>query len=298
VFDDEVATSNGGDMKKESHSVGHWVTMGLVFVVGSLLLASSHCVPAPWDSMALHFGTAAVIAALLGMTIDFWLKKQIVTDVFQASIGYLLPKQFQDEMRTVYSQEFFCEAHNQDIDIQLIDSGLVRVTSRIERHIRNVSDETKSTGIGGGVEEWFEQTGASEISELGYQVEGQPRVELKPATLSKRSFDKGRPIIEAHSEKISIGANKSVIYWMTTIEIRSISSEHHAHFSYATRNPRVSVRASEGIEFAAHFPRETGSNKEQRSWGTFAFSGLVYPGQEIRVRWWEKAKADAWRGAL
>jgi len=49
--------------------------MVVILIVGLVLLAAPelNC-PEPYSSFAVHLGTALIIASILGLTIDFWLK--------------------------------------------------------------------------------------------------------------------------------------------------------------------------------------------------------------------------------
>ena len=49
--------------------------------------------------------------------------------------GYILPEEFQNEMRWIYSQDAICEEHNQNILIEDFGDGQVKYNCKLERHI-------------------------------------------------------------------------------------------------------------------------------------------------------------------
>ena len=107
-------------------SIVPWILLGLI-IVGAVLVIIPHLVPRGgsweflWESLP-HFGIAFLISGILGLTVDRYTRKrfthEVAKDVFQATIGHLLPEEFQDEMRWIYGQEAICEQHNQDVQIQ------------------------------------------------------------------------------------------------------------------------------------------------------------------------------------
>ena len=81
-------------------------------------------------------GTAVFIAAMLGLTIDRWLKTQIARDVFQAALGYFLPQEFREEVANVARFKFLCERHVAKLHIKDIGDGSVQLTNSIERTLK------------------------------------------------------------------------------------------------------------------------------------------------------------------
>ena len=105
--------------------MSRYIVMLLAALIGVIILLLSIALgnemgPFP-KSVLEHLGTAIFIASVLGFTIDWWLKKQITEDVFQAAMGYELPNDLREELRNVYSNHIICEDHAQTVSITPID---------------------------------------------------------------------------------------------------------------------------------------------------------------------------------
>lgn len=244
------------------------------------------------------FGIAILIASILGMTVERYTKqrftKELARDVFEATIGHMLPKEFQDEMRSIYTQKAMCEDHVQIISLKKdAATDLIRFECQIVRRIRNITGEDTQINLGVGIDEWFELT-PSCISEFEYQVEGEGKITLQTSDLSNQKLEKGRPTLSVTPQTVKVPKEKAVTVWTTTVEIKPLNSDHHAHFTYPTKNPKVQVLCDEGIEAVVAFPHETEKNKMELSVGRYQFDGLVRAGQEIRIRWWERDELAKW----
>jgi len=142
--------------------------MALVVLVGVLLMLSSDKVPLGiWRTLVQHLGTAAIIAAVLGFTIDWWLKRQIAEDVFSVAMGYELPTDLKEEMRHVYSSRVICKNHMQIVTITKIDDDHVSVDVALERKFENISSIEQPIKVALGIDEWNVPGHTSEIVELG-----------------------------------------------------------------------------------------------------------------------------------
>ncbi|MGE3230342.1 MAG: hypothetical protein AB7J30_12995 [Hyphomicrobium sp.] len=267
-------------------------------VVGAFLIAAPHfLLPGIWGELSADFGIAFLISGMLGLTVEKYTKtrfaKEIANDVFRSTMTYLLPVEFQNEMRWIYEQKIICRNHLQQVRIARHCEGYVRFSCRMERHLENVSNAPVSITLGLGVDEWFADT-PSEITAFGYRVDGSERCEIAPEGGGRRQMKHGRPLIKAEEETIELGMGKTVVVWVSYSEIKPINSDHHSHFTYATKNPRVTIEADDGIAAVATFPRETNANKVQMMVDSYAYNGLVLPSQEIRIRWWEEARRLTW----
>tara|TARA_Y100000031_G_C7858552_1_gene220854 strand:- start:64 stop:306 length:243 start_codon:yes stop_codon:yes gene_type:complete len=60
------------------------------------------------------------------------------------------------------------------------------------------------------------------------------------------------------------------------------------------KNPKVNIQYPDNIDATVAFFLETESNKITYAEGTYHYNGLIFSGQEIRIRWWEKAKLNDW----
>ena len=121
---------------KLSGKLPPWAILALFLVLGLVLIFIPHFFEWRWDyGIVPEIGVAFVIASILGFTIDRWLKAETRRDVFLASIGHVLLPEFRDEVSRIVGYALICERHFLLIKIESIGSGLVRITSHVERTI-------------------------------------------------------------------------------------------------------------------------------------------------------------------
>ena len=114
------------------------------------------------NSFTPEIGVALVVASILGFTIDRWMKGELRRDVFLASIGHILAPEFRAEVSRIVGYSLICERHLLLIKIESIGSGLVRITSHVERTIRNRSAYPQSIRNITHMDEWgYQKAGTS-----------------------------------------------------------------------------------------------------------------------------------------
>jgi hypothetical protein len=276
------------------------IVLFVIGVLGVVLIAASpFLVSGVWETVLSHFGIAFMVSCILGFTVESFVRKRFTTrlarDVFEATIGHLLPTEFQDEMRATYNQKALCEEHDQNVYIRRDkETGGVKLECEMERKIRNISGEPTSIDLGVGVDEWF-GTSPSSIDSFVYQKEGCEKVEVPLSEGRVRDLARGRPVLSLEQHTVNLGPNECVTVWLSYTE--PLNSDHNSHFAYPTRNPKVRLHCDDGIEAVAGFPHETDENKMSYPGGRYEFKGLVRSNQEICIRWWERDKLNDWKAA-
>ena len=114
----------------------YWAVLTILAVLG----LTGIIVPAlrewQWDHGVVNeLGVAFLIAAVLGTTIDRWMKTEIAADVFRATLGYVMPKEFHSEIQKVLSFPFMCESHEMWYDIYSLQTDSVTVRVEISSSI-------------------------------------------------------------------------------------------------------------------------------------------------------------------
>jgi hypothetical protein len=111
VFWDLVASNTAYDPETNitgDAAMGLWgkIPHGLVLlgflIVGAILIFVPHF--SEWKSdygIVPEIGVALVISAILGFTIDRWLKAELRTDAFLAAIGHILAPEFREEVSRI-----------------------------------------------------------------------------------------------------------------------------------------------------------------------------------------------------
>lgn len=239
---------------------------------------------------AESFLEALFVAAVLAFSVDLYLKKQIARDAFEASIGYILPKYLQDEIRAIYSNEIICLEHAQNVKVETLDSPtLVRVTVRTQRKLKNISTNWHHMSLKLDVDEWFEDT-PSTIGSCGYRVDGGKDQNFDQPSKNSAPVPK---LVAKASASVDLKPNSEIEVWQTFTEIKRRCDLQYLAFSYATNRPRVYVTVPEGFDFAVEFTHRLVA--EKTSTDDTTLPGLLLPNQCIIVRWWEKEKLSRWK---
>jgi hypothetical protein len=122
------------------------VTVLAFFGIGSVLIFS----PVPFldQSFAHSLGDALIIAAILAITVDFYLKdrvlREVSADVSKYLVGYRLPGEVQDRIRSLLQTRWI--KRNCRIRLRLIDlkDGTVRIEIKASRNVENITTEDAS----------------------------------------------------------------------------------------------------------------------------------------------------------
>jgi hypothetical protein len=247
----------------------------------------------PWDEFrpfVEKIVEALFVVALLALTVDLFLKKQIAKDAFRASIGYILPGYLQDEMRAIYSNEIVCIAHSQDVKIESLPNDLVRMDVRVQRTLKNISNSAHHFVPSIWVDEWFVPGSPSTIGDCGYRVQGAEPKSF--GAVSRRA--EAVPKLYAEGSEVTLRSQIEVEVWLSFSEIKRRSDLSYLAFNYATDRPRVRIAVPEGFASAVEFTHRLDINK--LTTGETILPGLLLPHQCIIVRWWEEQRKIEWAG--
>jgi hypothetical protein len=225
---------------------------------------------------------ALFVAAILALTVDWFLKKQIARDAFRASIGYILPGYLQDEMRAIYSNEIVCIDHSEDVKIEVLSNDLVRMTVRVQRTIKNISNNHHRFVPKIWVDEWFVPDYPSTIDDCGYRVQGGEAHSFGAACAKAELV----PKLYAEGREVTLPPQIEVEVWLSFSEIKRRSDLSYLVFSYATDKPRVRITVPDRFGSAVEFTHRLDTKK--LTTGETILPGLLLPNQCIIVRWWDE----------
>lgn len=150
----------------KAQKVAFWVTLGAMFGWGCAIVQLEF-------TFTHHLGAALIIAALLGATVDLFLRQRLVRDAVEAAFGSMLPEPLREELRWIYEQRFLV---SQRYDIRLEhfpDKNLVIYHAKVVRVIKNESGEKRELTFSGGTQECFNPHGESELTGCGYSIDGE-----------------------------------------------------------------------------------------------------------------------------
>jgi len=90
--------------------------------------------------MVEYVAHGLVVAAILGIVVDHFLKQKLQEEVFKATLGYLLPPALRSAMEWMYSQQVICTYCRVNVTLRpLDDQSAVWVDVEITRRLQNAS---------------------------------------------------------------------------------------------------------------------------------------------------------------
>lgn len=122
-----------------------------------------------WANLITHVGIAAIVASILGLTVDWALKEGLISDAVGAALGHLLPERLKPELRWLYDQKVMATQSFQVRLEHFPDERSVVFHGTVNRRLENISGEKIQVKIGGGVDEWFHQRGESVVEVCEYK---------------------------------------------------------------------------------------------------------------------------------
>jgi hypothetical protein len=262
----------------------------LLLIVVGLVLALYHDA-LPWVSVRSTGRTLAdalIVAGILGMTVDYFLKRALIKDVGSIFIGWALPQEIRTRIREV--SETSIVRKNYDVRYKLTptdDPDWVRVEINTKAEIYNFS-----TGI-----RRFEPTLSLDLqdnpdeSATTFQLERNGKTECWDAAQLNASGRKtrdshvvtwrARPILLPPQDATSPDLKPAcVVRWTWESRMRVAYTDFLA-CTIPTIDVDISVDCPAGMEFVADSPtvKHDGSSR-------WLYRRLYMPGESLRVRWW------------
>jgi hypothetical protein len=281
-----------------------------------------------WSHIRTALGESFIVAAALGFTIDFFYKRALARDAFEASLGYLLPEELKPELRWIYGQQIICLEHQQRITVRWVDDEgrreprRVRVDYELFRTMRNVSNERFEHPTFASVEEWFRGEPSDvdlveavvrgkryvggtlvtrevdvEVPVDGSDGKGATPVRSAGASLAPSQLDWTRPGVERTLDRrIVIDPGEEVTFRYRGHEIHYESGAYHDTYGAPTVRPVVTVDTPPELRAVVSFANR-GRTEATELGGRYALPNVLLPFQPIVVRWWPADKHDEWRRA-
>lgn len=274
--------------------MNRWVLIAAAGVLGLglIIIPEIHAGDIQAGELVQHLGTALLIAAILGVTIDYWFKHQIAKDVFEAAVGYLLPEELREEMRYIYAHSLFCERHIQRLQITTLDDERVVLAVTTERLFINTKNKAETMSLSLRFDEWHESR-RSRLVEYCYKHNDSDEVCVDVA--SAKPVETGIELVIPTQIVLKHGDRLRVRH--TYEEIKRRNGSHVTTFRYPTKTPRVEVQTCEGLKYEVGFSNRPNAERDVYP-GVATLSGVLLPHQYIEVRWWDTAQsAQFTRGA-
>ena len=161
----EVMADDRRKQQDRSQQHAFWATIVVIALLGCIFLQLEH-------SFYHHLGAAFLIAALLGSSVDVFLRKRLLRDAVEAALGSSLPDALKEELRWIYEQRVLVrQSWNVTLDHDK-ENHLVTVRSMVTRKITNESGKKRDVIFSGGITEWFNGRHESQLTSAGYILDG------------------------------------------------------------------------------------------------------------------------------
>jgi len=264
------------------------VVMGAGGIAGSFLVYLWLRDHENWKFILDAICAGAIVASILGLTVDRLLKKELLDNVFRATFGYILPEELRPSLEWLYKQTFICTNHNQTIKLDKVnDRHLLSMTVDVHRTFKNISNRTQELTVSLGVDEWFHSPVESGVVEFGYESNGEFH-----NVLTEGKFEKDRFRIHLKPFQLSVKSKDCIHVWMKWREIKQINDSSAFLYHYPTAHPRVVCEVPTGTEIDVNFHSDRAAAKKHSN--TFCLEDTLVPMQAINVRWWKKEDSEKW----
>lgn len=263
-----------------------WGILVLIGGLGLVLIGLPHIHLAslsfiePYGAIPEGVGIAFLTASTLGFTIDRWMKKEIAADVFKAALGYILPEEFKNEIQRIISFKFMCEHHKMHLRVEKIGTDYVRVTTKLERKLTNITSIPESICTYAHIDEW------------GFSDEKSKVVSCSLVGPDDHIYEQKKPrvfnsTIAVETDTIQVPPGKSVTSRAEFVEIRRINDHMIWAFKTPTKNPIIKIDAPNDLEcewgFGSADPVRSSEFMNEKE-----LVGMYFPGWNMRLRWYPK----------
>jgi hypothetical protein len=239
-----------------------------------------------WDFLRRGL-EAGVIAMILALTVDTLLKKEFGRDVFLASIGYLLPKELQPEMRWISQLRVLCTQDVMICELTAIGDS-VRFHVHRKQVVKNISHSAYSLPIGLGIDQWFRGEADSQIIRFSYVV-GDGRSGLHSGPGKKSQFGMNLP--DSFESHVTLEKDQEITISSEFEEIYPRNGYWFMHVKYPTSAARVTVRCPDDLGAFVDFANREGKNALKIGYD-YVCPFTLLPYQRTAVRFWDKKQGE------
>jgi hypothetical protein len=275
-------------MSTSSELMSARVKLGFLIIFGIALIGGPNIWHAEtglevWGRDVIRdIGIAVFSAALLGLTVEWWMRKDFADDVFRASVGYILPQELREQINWITGHKFMATRTSCTIDVSIVGCGIVKITSEIDRKIKNITSVAQKHEVSKKVDDWGRGDFRSEILECVLTL---PEQEI----LRYSSVEVGSRGMKAKIGKIEVPAQGSVRTFTKTVEYKATNDALMLTFAVPSVKPEIHLTVTPELNYWCEFGAHGEEWKIRR--GLKALIGTLMPNQYIRVRWWPKRTA-------
>jgi hypothetical protein len=227
---------------------------------------------------------AIAIASILGATIDGFLKVAIVKDVFQVSLGYLLPEQLRPHMRWIYEHRLICTADFITIELTQDSDDCLRLYGSRTQTLENISNKSVKETPALSIDEWNMPNRKSQI--LAFTCQTDKDSWPDGSVLTTERGDHNNPTVKA--KKFKIDPRQKLYIRSEFEEWKRMTDDFLYHYKYPTNKTHVTVKAPDTLKYEVAFATIGSPSIKLNS--TWILDAATLPSQYVRVWWWPKSE--------
>ncbi|MBI5787701.1 MAG: hypothetical protein HZA78_02445 [Candidatus Schekmanbacteria bacterium] len=258
------------------------------FFIGTFFILLSNIVTWPkLESIVAHIGTAFYVVTILGCTVEYLIKKQLMKDVFEAAFGYVLPKILQPELQWICNQTIICTDSDWVIDLKFLDDDkdtiLLHAKNNQIRENFGINPIKHSPFI--SIDDWFSPKRESNIIQLDYthNTKKWPPNDILPPKELKNSCT-----WHIQSEETTLKKGEKIYLNYEFEEIKRSNDVFIAHVAYITKRTKITIKKPDDIGVDIGFAQRESAKRVGPD--VYIIEATQLPYQFIQVRWWEKNK--------
>jgi hypothetical protein len=126
-------------------------------------------------SVASSIGSSLISSVIASIAIGWFFQQRLAKDVFEATLGYLLPEELKPELAWIVDQKILCKESLQEFNIKLREQETVMLAVKMHRRYKNFSRQAVPFKLGLSITPAGPLGDASGITEVGYRIDGDDR---------------------------------------------------------------------------------------------------------------------------
>ncbi len=258
--------------------------MGAIALAGCglLVLPGLAALPRVLRDVLPALGTALLVAAILGATVDAFLKQRLLQDAFVALFGYLLPETLRGELGWISEQEFLFERYDFTLTLTQDDAGDLLIASLVlQRDLLNITSHTAHWRPCAALDEWFHPGRPSRIIALCSTQDGSTHNDIE--------ITREEPfvVVAEAAQELAFKPGERITVVFEGEETKQLSDAMFLNIAFASVNPRITVRAPQGILWRVMFGNRQQGQLREIGPNTRELPGTLLPGQTVQIRWWQ-----------
>jgi hypothetical protein len=250
-----------------------WKIPGPIIGAGLSLVGAAGLWWCP-DALGIRFSEAFLIAGILSLTVDLYLKRKLqedaARDIFHHLLGVNLPADLKDKLQNFffenrsYRKNVIIEAHGEKVSDGILFS--ISVSSTVVA----TADTNYRQGL------WFEESENPQLLQVSMTSTAKASASyslLNPPLVRKQD------VLEWRGKKIPMNRDDELTtYAKFTVKQQETTGFWTHNFGASTIHPRVRISAGEGLKVTASIADQVNGNEH-------IYKKVFLAGDHVQIRW-------------